>query len=91
MTKKEYVRRYVLFILGLFILSLGIALATKGNLGVSPVSSIPYVLSLSLPFTLGQITIVIQMIYVLIEIISNHSTFFRSASLSYSDTSTTFL
>lgn len=68
MTKKEYVRRYVLFILGLFILSLGIALATKGNLGVSPVSSIPYVLSLSLPFTLGQITIVIQMIYVLIEI-----------------------
>lgn len=68
MTKKEYVKRYVLFIVGLFILSLGIALATKGNLGVSPVSSIPYVLSLSIPFTLGQITIVIQLIYVLIEI-----------------------
>lgn len=68
MTKKEYIKRYVLFILGLFILSLGIALATKGNLGVSPVSSIPYVLSLSLPFTLGQITIVIQLIYVFIEI-----------------------
>ena len=68
MTKKEYIRRYALFILGLFILSLGIAMATRANLGVSAVSSIPYVLSLSLPFSLGQITIVVQLIYVLIEI-----------------------
>ena len=69
MTKKEYVRRYVFFVVGLFILSLGIALSTRADLGVSPVSSIPYALSFSLPFSMGQITIVIQLIYLIIEFI----------------------
>lgn len=66
--KKEYFKRYVLFILGLYILSLGIALSTKANLGVSPVSSIPYVLSLALPLSLGQLTIVVQLIYLGCEV-----------------------
>lgn len=69
MTKKEYVRRYVFFVVGLFILSLGIALSTRADLGVSPVSSIPYALSFSLPFSMGQITIVIQLIYLIVEFI----------------------
>ena len=69
LTKKEYIRRYAFFVLGLFILSLGIALSTRADLGVSPVSSIPYALSFSLPFSMGQITIVIQMIYLIIEFI----------------------
>lgn len=68
MSKKEYFKRYLLFILGLYILSLGIALSTKANLGVSPVSSIPYVFSLALPFSLGQITIVVQLVYIACEI-----------------------
>lgn len=54
MTKKEYVRRYVYFVVGIFILSFGIALSTRADLGVSPVSSIPYALSFSLPFSMGQ-------------------------------------
>ncbi len=69
MTKKEYVRRYVYFVVGIFILSFGIALSTRADLGVSPVSSIPYALSFSLPFSMGQITIVIQLIYLIIEFI----------------------
>ncbi len=69
MTKKEYARRYVFFVVGLFILSLGIALSTRADLGVSPVSSIPYALSFSLPFSMGQITIVIQLIYLIVEFI----------------------
>ena len=68
MSKKEYFKRYLLFFVGLYILSFGIALSTKANLGVSPVSSIPYVLSLALPFSLGKITIAVQMIYILAEI-----------------------
>lgn len=68
LSKKEYLKRYIWFILGLYILSMGIALSTKANLGVSPVSSIPYVLSLALPFTLGKITIVVQLIYIGCEI-----------------------
>ncbi len=49
--------RYVIFILGLFINSLGVALITKANLGTSPISSIPFTLSLSFTPTIGQFTI----------------------------------
>jgi len=38
--------RYALFILGLFVASLGVAFSTKAGLGTSPVSAIPYSVSL---------------------------------------------
>ena len=41
MNRGELLRRYVFFIVGLFVNSLGIALITKGDLGTSPISSIP--------------------------------------------------
>lgn len=41
-------KRYILFLTGLFINSLGVSLVTKANLGTSPISSIPYVLNLKL-------------------------------------------
>lgn len=41
-------KRYILFLIGLFINSLGVSLVTKANLGTSPISSIPYVLKLLL-------------------------------------------
>lgn len=48
--KKTYicsiVSRYILFLIGLFIASLGVAFSTKAGLGTSPVSSIPYSVSL---------------------------------------------
>ena len=48
-TKAEQVKRYLIFLVGLFVNSLGVSLITKGNLGTSPISSIPYVLSLNFP------------------------------------------
>jgi len=44
--KNNTVLRYLLFLVGLFIASLGVAFSTKAQLGVSPVSSIPYSVSL---------------------------------------------
>ena len=41
-------KRYILFLIGLFINSLGVSLVTKANLGTSPISSSPYVLNLKL-------------------------------------------
>ncbi len=38
--------RYVLFLIGLFIASLGVAFSTKAGLGTSPVASVPYSVSL---------------------------------------------
>ena len=53
----EKLKRYIIFIIGLYINSFGVSLITKAALGTSPISSIPYVLSLNFPFTLGQFTI----------------------------------
>lgn len=43
---KEIVRNYLLFLIGLFIASMGVALSTKAGLGTSPVASVPYSISL---------------------------------------------
>jgi uncharacterized membrane protein YczE len=54
MSKKNIVRRYMLFILGLFIASMGVAFSTRAGLGTSPVASVPYSVSLVCPIlTLG--------------------------------------
>ncbi len=44
-TRKELVKRYILFIIGLFFLALGVACTKHGELGVSPISSVSNVLS----------------------------------------------
>lgn len=45
-TGKNIVFRYTLFLIGLFIASMGVALSTKAGLGTSPVASVPYSVSL---------------------------------------------
>lgn len=65
----EKLKRYIVFLIGLFINSLGVSLITKANLGTSPISSIPYVLSLNFPFTLGQFTIVFSLVLILLQLI----------------------
>ena len=69
MSKQEYLKRYIYFFIGLFIISFGIALSTKANMGVTPISSIPYVLSLAVPaITMGQFTMITQACYIVIQI-----------------------
>lgn len=43
---EKIVRNYALFLIGLFIASMGVALSTKAGLGTSPVASVPYSISL---------------------------------------------
>lgn len=45
MSKKEIMKRYVLFIISLFFAALGVAITKRGELGVSPISSVANVLS----------------------------------------------
>lgn len=49
--------------------SAGIALVVKSLLGTSPISSLPYVLSLILPFTFGQTTFAVNMLFVVFELL----------------------
>jgi hypothetical protein len=46
MSAKEIAKRYILFIISLFFSALGVAITKKGNLGVSPISSVANVLSI---------------------------------------------
>ena len=40
----DFIKKWFYFIVGVLINSFGIALITKGALGTSPISSVPYVL-----------------------------------------------
>ena len=65
----EKLKRYVVFIGGLFISSLGVSLVTKANLGTSPITAIPYVLSLNFPWTLGQFTVAFSLLLIALQLI----------------------
>ena len=53
-TRKDLGKRYLLFLIGLFIAAMGVAFSTKAGLGTSPVASVPYSCSLvSGLFTFG--------------------------------------
>ena len=67
--KKDLFKRYLIFFVGLFVNSLGVALITKANLGTSPISSIPYVLSLNFPLSLGNFTIIFSIFLIVLQII----------------------
>ena len=65
----EKLKRYIIFFIGLYINSLGVALITKASLGTSPISSIPYVLSLNFPFTLGNFTIFFSLFLIFLQLL----------------------
>ena len=70
MKKKELLKRYTLFILCLFFIGLGIALAKHSDLGISPISSVANVLSLKWSFlTLGNWLTVMNCVFIFLQIV----------------------
>jgi len=67
--KTEYLKRYLFLAAGLFVMSFGVAFSIKANLGTSPISSVPYVISLILPITVGEATIAMHCVFILIQIL----------------------
>ncbi len=63
------VKRYLLFALGLFISAFGVDIITKANLGTSPMSSIPYVMSLNFKPTMGSFTIYLGLLLVVLQLL----------------------
>lgn len=64
----ETIKRYLIFILGLFLMAIGVSLSTRSNLGTSPISCVPYVLSLGLPMTIGQFTFIMNIALIIFQI-----------------------
>ncbi|MDO5861528.1 MAG: DUF6198 family protein [Thermoplasmata archaeon] len=65
----DLARRYVVFALGIFSISLGIGIITKASLGTSPITSIPYSLSMIFPLSLGEFTILFSFLLVTLQAI----------------------
>ena len=62
-------RRLLLLAGGLFVMAFGVAFSIKAGLGTSPISSLPYVLSLFTPLTVGTATIAMHCTLVLLQIL----------------------
>ena len=67
--EENYAIRFLVYIVGLFIMTLGISLSVKSNLGVSPVSSIPYTMTCVWGIEMGKATILFHVGLVLLQII----------------------
>ena len=65
----KFVKRIVIYLAGLFFVALGVAFSVNSNLGVSPVNSLPYVVSRILGKDLGTCVTVIFIGYILIQIL----------------------
>ncbi|WP_370854781.1 YitT family protein [Parasutterella sp.] len=56
--------QWFIFVAALFVMSLGIALVTRGNLGTTPISSLPLVSSYASGLTFGETTFFINLLFV---------------------------
>lgn len=67
MNLKNMKIRLPMYFIGLFIMTIGIALSVKSNLGVSPVSSIPYTMTCIWGIEMGKATIIFHIVLVFIQ------------------------
>lgn len=63
------VKRYLLLCVGLVIMAFGVAFSIKAGLGTSPISSVPYVISLFSPLTVGTATIAMHVALIILQIL----------------------
>ena len=63
------IKRYLLLLAGLAVMAFGVAFSIKASLGTSPISSVPYVVSLFTPLTVGTATITMHCVFILLQIL----------------------
>ena len=65
----NYCARTLYLVIGLFIMSFGVAFSIQATLGTSPISSIPYVLNLITGLSVGTTTIIVNTLIVLLQVV----------------------
>lgn len=70
-SRAEWIRRYVGFVVILFVIAFGTSLSIRANLGSSPISAPPYILSLvpGVSLSMGQLTICMHVFFILIQVL----------------------
>lgn len=69
--KAEWLRRYASFVVILFVIAFGTSLSIRANLGSSPISAPPYILSLipGMQLTMGQLTICMHVFFISMQVL----------------------
>ena len=67
--KNHFIERCIILLIGLAIMAFGIAFSIKAALGTSPISSVPYVASTISGLSVGATTIIINLVFILIQIL----------------------
>lgn len=65
----KIIKRIILYVLGLFFLSLGVSLSIQAGFGVSPVSSLAYASALTTGLSVGITTVLANVLYIIIQVI----------------------
>ena len=65
------IKRLLIYILGLFFLSLGVSISIQAGLGVSPVSSLAYAFTLTVGLTIGVTTVIANFLFIICQVILN--------------------
>lgn len=64
---QRHVLRTLTFVLGVFIMSLGIAVAIQADLGTTPIATLPTVLAFGTPMTVGFYVILLNLLFVVLQ------------------------
>ena len=67
--KTALIKRYIFLLAGLFVNGLGVSFITKAGLGTSPITSIPYTLSIGFTPTVGMFTLVFNIFLIILQVI----------------------
>ena len=69
MRREHLAARIITLIAGLWIMALGVAFSIAADLGTSPISSVPYTLSMFTPLSVGMLTIAMHTVFIALQII----------------------
>ncbi len=69
MDRGKISKRLFMYFLGLFVMTIGVSISVKSNLGVSPVSSIPYTVTCVWGIEMGKATILFHCVLVILQIL----------------------
>lgn len=69
-SKTDLAKRWLLLVAGLFVMALGVGFSIKADLGTSPISSLPYTVSLVAPaVSVGTATIIMHCVFIFLQLL----------------------
>ena len=66
---KHWERRIPIYLIGMFLMTIGVNLSVLSGIGVSPIDTLPYIVSLIAQKSLGLCTTLVFSVYILLQIV----------------------